>query len=134
LSQGIGVYFFNVNIPRKTAYFEEKIHREVEEVEEVFVLRSFFLFLFRLFRLRGYNFSRNLVVFRNLKVNADALPLPLILHHKWCKIMIWQNIVVLTNIFEKHTAAVPEPETILAKSYRTDFLSRYSEKDVKQEE
>jgi hypothetical protein len=28
--QGIGVYFFTVNIPRKTAYFEEKIHREVE--------------------------------------------------------------------------------------------------------
>jgi hypothetical protein len=32
-SQGIGVYFFNVNIPRKTAYFEEKIHRKVEKVE-----------------------------------------------------------------------------------------------------
>jgi hypothetical protein len=28
--QGIGVYFFNVNIPRKTAGFEEKIHSEVE--------------------------------------------------------------------------------------------------------
>jgi phage-related protein len=46
----------------------------------------------------------------------------------------YQNIIVLTNIFEKHTAAVPEPEITLAKSYRTDFLSRYSEKDVRQEE
>jgi hypothetical protein len=29
-SQGIGGYFFNVNISRKTACFEEKIHRKVE--------------------------------------------------------------------------------------------------------
>jgi hypothetical protein len=27
-AQGVGVYFFNVNTPRKTAYFKEKIHRE----------------------------------------------------------------------------------------------------------
>jgi hypothetical protein len=51
-SQGIGVYFFNVKIPRKTAYFEEK-----------------------LIRLCGYNFFQNLVVSRNLKINADALTL-----------------------------------------------------------
>jgi hypothetical protein len=33
LRQGIGVYFFKGNIPRKTAYFKEKIHREVAKVE-----------------------------------------------------------------------------------------------------
>jgi phage-related protein len=46
----------------------------------------------------------------------------------------YQNSIVLTNVFEKHTDAVPESEIALAKSYRADFLSRYSEKDVKKEE
>jgi phage-related protein len=46
----------------------------------------------------------------------------------------YQNTVVLTNIFEKHTNIVPERGITLAKSYRTDFLSRYSEKDMRQEE
>jgi hypothetical protein len=32
--QDIGVCFFNVNIHRKTACFEEKIHRKVEEGRE----------------------------------------------------------------------------------------------------
>jgi phage-related protein len=45
----------------------------------------------------------------------------------------YQNIIVLTNVFEKHTSAVPESEITLAKTYRTDFLSRYSEKDIKEE-
>jgi phage-related protein len=46
----------------------------------------------------------------------------------------YQNSIVLTNIFRKHTNAVPESEIALAKSYRADFLSRYSEKDIRQEE
>jgi phage-related protein len=45
----------------------------------------------------------------------------------------YQNSIVLTNVFEKHTNAVPESEIALAKTYRTDFLSGYSEKDVKGE-
>jgi phage-related protein len=45
----------------------------------------------------------------------------------------YQNIIVLTHVFVKHTNTVPESEIALAKSYRTDFLSRYSEKDIKEE-
>jgi phage-related protein len=45
----------------------------------------------------------------------------------------YQNVIVLTNVFEKHTDAVPESEIALAKMYRADFLSRYSEKDTKEE-
>jgi phage-related protein len=43
----------------------------------------------------------------------------------------YQNTIVLSNIFRKHTDVVPKSEIILAKTYRTDFLSRYSEKDIK---
>jgi phage-related protein len=45
----------------------------------------------------------------------------------------YQNVMVLTNVFEKHTDAVPESEIALAKMYRADFLSRHSEKDTKEE-
>jgi phage-related protein len=45
----------------------------------------------------------------------------------------YQNIIVLTNVFEKHTDTVPESEITLAKTCRDDFLSRYSEKDIKEE-
>jgi phage-related protein len=45
----------------------------------------------------------------------------------------YQNIIVLTNVFDKHTNIVPESEIILAKTYRADFLSRYSEEDMKRE-
>jgi phage-related protein len=45
----------------------------------------------------------------------------------------YQSIIVLTNVFEKHTGAVPESEITLAKICREDFLSRYSEKDIKEE-
>jgi phage-related protein len=44
-----------------------------------------------------------------------------------------QNIIVLTNIFEKHTNAVPESEIVLAKTYRADFLSRHPEKHMREE-
>jgi phage-related protein len=40
----------------------------------------------------------------------------------------------VTNVFAKHTDAVPESEIRLAKTYRADFLSRYSEKAIKEEE
>jgi phage-related protein len=45
----------------------------------------------------------------------------------------YQNIIVLTNVFEKHTGAVPESEILLANKYRAGFLARYSEKDIKGE-
>jgi phage-related protein len=45
----------------------------------------------------------------------------------------YQNTIVLTNVFEKHTAKVPESEITLAKTYRADFLSRYSEQDIREE-
>jgi phage-related protein len=44
----------------------------------------------------------------------------------------YRNIIVLTNVFEKHTDTVPGSEIALAKTYRVDFLSRYSEKDIKE--
>jgi hypothetical protein len=45
----------------------------------------------------------------------------------------YQNVIVLTNVFEKHTNNVPESEITLAKIYRTDFFSRYSEKGIGEE-
>jgi hypothetical protein len=36
-------------------------------------------------------------------------------------------------VFEKYTSAVPESEITSATTYRTDFLSRYSEKDINEE-
>ncbi|MDR2210308.1 MAG: type II toxin-antitoxin system RelE/ParE family toxin [Spirochaetaceae bacterium] len=46
----------------------------------------------------------------------------------------FQNIIVLTNIFEKHTNTVPESEIKLAMVYRADFFSRYSEMSIKEAE
>jgi phage-related protein len=46
----------------------------------------------------------------------------------------YQNNIVLTNVFEKHTDTVPESEITAAKIYRADFLSRYSEKDMMEED
>jgi phage-related protein len=43
----------------------------------------------------------------------------------------YQNIIVLTNVFEKHTGTVPESEIILAKTCRIDFLARYSEEKIR---
>jgi hypothetical protein len=39
-----------------------------------------------------------------------------------------------TSYFEKHTGTVPESEITAAKIYRADFLSRYSEKDMREED
>jgi phage-related protein len=44
----------------------------------------------------------------------------------------YQNSIVLTNVFEKHTGAVPEAEISLANTYRSDFFARFTEKDVKE--
>jgi hypothetical protein len=39
------------------------------------------------------------------------------------------NIVMLTNVFEKHTDVVPEHEINTAKKYRIDGMERFSIKD-----
>jgi len=44
----------------------------------------------------------------------------------------YQNIIVLTNVFDKHSNKVPKEQINLAKKNRTDFLSRFSEKDLKE--
>jgi phage-related protein len=41
----------------------------------------------------------------------------------------FQNIIILTNAFEKHTDAVPAAEITTAEKYRADFYNRFSEKD-----
>jgi phage-related protein len=43
----------------------------------------------------------------------------------------YQNIIVLTNVFEKHSDKVPKEQIKLAKENRTDFLNRFSEKDLR---
>jgi phage-related protein len=45
----------------------------------------------------------------------------------------FQNIIILTNAFEKHTDAVPDAEINTAEKYRTDFYNRFSEQDFKEE-
>jgi phage-related protein len=42
----------------------------------------------------------------------------------------YQNIIVLTNVFEKYSDTVPESEITLAKTYRADFLVRYPEEET----
>jgi len=44
----------------------------------------------------------------------------------------YQNIIVLTNVFEKHTDKVPKEQIKLAKENRSDFLNRFSEQDVRE--
>ncbi|MCL2722740.1 MAG: type II toxin-antitoxin system RelE/ParE family toxin [Treponema sp.] len=43
----------------------------------------------------------------------------------------YQNIIILTNVFDKHTDKVPISEIKLAKKSRTSFLERYSEHEIK---
>ena len=43
----------------------------------------------------------------------------------------YQNIIVLTNVFDKHTSEVPEAEIKLAQERRTDFLDRNPEKTLR---
>jgi hypothetical protein len=44
----------------------------------------------------------------------------------------YQDIIVLTNVFDKHSNRVPKEQINLAKKNRTDFLNRFSEKDVRE--
>jgi len=46
----------------------------------------------------------------------------------------YQNIIVLTNVFNKHTDKVPKDQIKQAKESRTDFLNRFSEKMIRSKE
>jgi phage-related protein len=43
----------------------------------------------------------------------------------------YKNIIILTNVFDKHTNKVPSAEIKLAKKNRDDFLSRYTEQEIR---
>jgi len=38
----------------------------------------------------------------------------------------------LTNVFDKHSDKVPKEQINLAKKNRSEFLNRFSEKDIKE--
>ena len=42
------------------------------------------------------------------------------------------KFIVLTNAFDKHSAQVPQGHINQAIENRTDFLSRFSEKDIEE--
>ena len=44
----------------------------------------------------------------------------------------YQNIIVLTNVFNKHSDKVPRKHIKVAKENRIDYLRRFSEKDIKE--
>ena len=44
----------------------------------------------------------------------------------------YQNIIVLTNAFDKHSDKVPKEQIKLAKENRTDFLNRSMEREIKE--
>jgi len=44
----------------------------------------------------------------------------------------YKDIMVLTNIFDKHTDKVPKSEIKLAKKNRDDFLLRFTEQDIRE--
>ena len=43
----------------------------------------------------------------------------------------YQSTIVLTNVFDKHSAKVPKSEINIAKESRVDFFNRYTEKDIR---
>jgi len=43
----------------------------------------------------------------------------------------YKDIIILTNIFDKHTDKVPKSEIKLAKRNRDDFLMRFTEQDIR---
>ena len=43
----------------------------------------------------------------------------------------YKDIMILTNVFDKHTDKVPRVEIKLAKTNRIDFLSRYTEQEIR---
>ena len=44
----------------------------------------------------------------------------------------YQNIIVLTNVFNKYSNKVDNTEIELAKKSRIDFLKRFKEKDIRE--
>ena len=44
----------------------------------------------------------------------------------------YQNFIILTNIFDKNTKKVPKEQIKLAKENRASFLSRFSEKEIRE--
>jgi phage-related protein len=43
----------------------------------------------------------------------------------------YKDIIILTNVFEKHTDKVPKSEIKIAKKSRDDFLDRYTEQQIR---
>ena len=43
----------------------------------------------------------------------------------------YQDIIVLTNVLDKHSAKVPQSKINIAKESRVDFLNRFTEKDIR---
>ena len=43
----------------------------------------------------------------------------------------YQDIIVLTNVFDKHTQEVPKAQIKLAKERRADFIGKHSETDIR---
>ena len=43
----------------------------------------------------------------------------------------YKDILILTNVFDKHTDKVPKSEIKLAKRNRDDFLMRFTEQDIR---
>jgi phage-related protein len=43
----------------------------------------------------------------------------------------YKDIIILTNVFEKHTDKVPKSEIKTAKKNRDDFLNRYTEQEIR---
>ena len=44
----------------------------------------------------------------------------------------YRNIIVLTNVLHKHSDKVPKKDVSIAKECRIDYLSRFSEKEIKE--
>jgi len=45
----------------------------------------------------------------------------------------YRDFIILTHAFRKTTDRVPKNEILLAKKYRTDFLRRHAENDLKRQ-
>ena len=43
----------------------------------------------------------------------------------------YQDIIVLTNVFDKHTQKVPKAQIKLAKERHADFICKHSETDIR---
>ena len=43
----------------------------------------------------------------------------------------YRDIIVLTNVFDKHSAKVPKTEINIAKESRVDFFNRFTENDIR---